>query len=48
MYHLQVLLAARNLSLSDVASTLKQRHSKAANPDTQEEAFKRGEKQWGK
>jgi phosphoribosyl-ATP pyrophosphohydrolase/phosphoribosyl-AMP cyclohydrolase len=48
MYHLQVLLAARNLSLSDVASTLKVRHSVTLNPDSQEEAFKRGEKQWGK
>lgn len=48
MYHLQVLLAARNLSLSDVASTLKVRHSATSKPDKQEEAFKRGEKQWGK
>jgi phosphoribosyl-ATP pyrophosphohydrolase/phosphoribosyl-AMP cyclohydrolase len=48
MYHIQVLLAARNLSLSDVASTLRQRHSAITKPDAQEEAFKRGEKQWGK
>ncbi|MFP4557847.1 MAG: bifunctional phosphoribosyl-AMP cyclohydrolase/phosphoribosyl-ATP diphosphatase HisIE, partial [Bacteroidales bacterium] len=48
VYHIQVLLAARNLSLSDVATTLRQRHSKNANATTQEENFKRGEKQWGK
>jgi phosphoribosyl-ATP pyrophosphohydrolase/phosphoribosyl-AMP cyclohydrolase len=48
VYHLQVLLAARNLSLSDVASTLRVRHSATSNPKNQEEAFKRGEKQWGK
>ncbi len=48
IYHIQVLLSARNLSLSDVANPLKQRHSKSTNPDSQEEAFKRGEKQWGK
>ena len=48
VYHLQVLLSARNLSLSDVATTLRQRHSQKASPTTQEENFKRGEKQWGK
>lgn len=48
MYHLQVLLANRKLTLTDVANTLRQRHSEAANPITQEEEFKRGEKQWGK
>ena len=48
LYHLQVLLAARNLSLTDVSSTLKVRHTSNANADEQEEAFKRGEKQWGK
>lgn len=48
MYHLQVLLAARKLGLNDVAKTLRQRHSKKANPTTQEDNFKRGEKQWGK
>jgi phosphoribosyl-ATP pyrophosphohydrolase/phosphoribosyl-AMP cyclohydrolase len=48
MYHLQVLLKARNLSLSDVATTLRYRHSQKVNPDAQEENFKRGEKQWGK
>lgn len=48
MYHIQVLLAARSLSLKDVATTLRQRHSSKSNPSEQEEAFKRGEKQWGK
>lgn len=48
LYHLQVLLAARNLSLTDVSSTLKVRHTSNSNADEQEEAFKRGEKQWGK
>lgn len=48
VYHVQVLLAARNLSLKDVSKTLQKRHSAKANPDEQEEAFKRGEKQWGK
>ncbi len=48
MYHIQVLLAARKLGLSDVAKTLRQRHSKKVNPTTQEDNFKRGEKQWGK
>lgn len=48
MYHIQVLLAARSLSLKDVATTLRQRHPSKSNPSEQEEAFKRGEKQWGK
>ncbi|MFO8021478.1 MAG: bifunctional phosphoribosyl-AMP cyclohydrolase/phosphoribosyl-ATP diphosphatase HisIE [Perlabentimonas sp.] len=48
VYHLQVLLSARNLSLNDVATTLRQRHSQKANPTKQEENFKRAEKQWGK
>lgn len=48
LYHIQVLLAARKLSLKDVSKTLQQRHTAKNNPDEQEEAFKRGEKQWGK
>lgn len=48
VYHIQVLLSARNLSLKDVSKTLKERHSAKKNPDEQEEEFKRGEKQWGK
>jgi phosphoribosyl-AMP cyclohydrolase / phosphoribosyl-ATP pyrophosphohydrolase len=48
VYHIQVLLSARSLSLKDVAKTLKERHASKSNPDEQEEAFKRGEKQWGK
>ena len=48
MYHMQVLLLARNLSLKDVSKTLKERHSFQSNAKEQEEAFIRGEKQWGK
>jgi len=48
VFHLQVLLASRKLSLADVAETLKQRHQEAQKPNQQEAAFKLGEKQWGK
>jgi len=48
LYHIQVLLSSRNLGLKDVAKVLETRHKKAVGSTDQEEAFKRGEKQWGK
>lgn len=48
IYHLEVLLASRSLSLDDVARTLEARHRKATATPEQIQAFKLGEKQWGK
>jgi phosphoribosyl-AMP cyclohydrolase / phosphoribosyl-ATP pyrophosphohydrolase len=48
MYHLQVLLVSRGLSISDVTEKLKQRHLKTKSINEMEESFVRGEKIWSK
>ena len=48
VYHLQVLLASRNFTLSDVAQNLETRHRVATANSEQVENFNIGEKQWGK
>jgi phosphoribosyl-ATP pyrophosphohydrolase/phosphoribosyl-AMP cyclohydrolase len=48
MYHIQVLLVSRGLSISDVTEKLRQRHLKATPVNEMEESFVRGEKIWSK
>lgn len=48
MYHLQVLLVSRNLSINRVADRLMERHVSKTKIDEKEESFRRGEKTWSK
>ncbi|HPV57039.1 MAG TPA: phosphoribosyl-ATP diphosphatase, partial [Tenuifilaceae bacterium] len=48
MYHLIVLLTAKEFSLTDVAERLKERHTHSKASKAEVDDFQRGEKQWGK
>lgn len=48
MYHLIVLLTAKEFSLTDVAERLKERHTQGKASKAEVDDFQRGEKQWGK